>query len=272
MTHRNRIPTRAASLLLFVVLLGGCATTGPHGERSLILIDTPTEIRMGLETDKGIRQEYPVHEDAALAGYVQAVGERVAASSERKDVEYTFTVLESDVVNAFAAPGGFIYVTTGLLAMADDEAELACVLSHEVGHVIGRHSVRQMQSAMGLQMAAQLVLGDKAGAQVWSQVAGMGAGLFMMKNSRDHEFQADQFGVKHAYLAGYDPEAEIDFFVKMKTLHGGGPEGFAGWLSTHPNTDDRIERARQELAAYDMTDHPRRRERQAYQAATASLR
>ncbi len=275
MNRRRRIPAAASALVLLAALaalLAGCATTGPHGERSLILIDTPTEVRMGLETDKGIRQEYPVVQDAALSAYVQGVGAQVAAHSERKDVDYTFTVLQSDVVNAFAAPGGFIYVTTGLLAMADDEAELACVLSHEVGHVVGRHSVRQMQSAMGLQMAAQLVLGDAAGEQLWSQVAGMGGGLFMMKNSRDHEFQADQFGVKHAYMAGYDPAAMLDFFGKLAQMHGVGPTGFAGWLSTHPNTDDRIARARAELAAYDMNDHPRRRERQAFRAATAGLR
>ncbi len=264
---------RTARLVMVVALIAvvvGCATTGPDGERSLILIDTPTEIRMGLESDRGIREEYPVLQDQAIGAYVAEIGASVAAHSSRTDVEYTFTVLDSDVVNAFAAPGGFIYVTTGLLAMAGDEAEVACVLSHEVGHVIGRHSVRGIQNAMGLQMAAQLLLGEDN--EAWGQVAGLGAGLFMMKNSRDHEFEADRFGVKHAVMAGYDPDGMIRFFDKLIQLHGAGPGGVAGWLSTHPDTGERIDRAAVAIDAYDMNGHPRNRFTDRYLNRTASLR
>lgn len=255
---------------LFAVIVAGCATTGPDGERSLILIDTPTEVQMGLESDRGIREEYPVLQDAALAAYVTEIGDAVAAYSSRTDVEYTFTVLDSEVVNAFAAPGGFIYVTTGLLALADDEAEVACVLSHEIGHVIGRHSVRSMQNAMGLQLAAELVLGEDS--EGWAQVAGLGTGLFMMKNSRDHEFQADRFGVKHAVQAGYDPAGMVRFFEKLAAMHGGGPSGFAGWLSTHPDTRERISRAQDDILRYDMNGHPRNRFTDRYMSRTASIR
>lgn len=266
-------PHRAAATALAMILavLAGCATTGPHGEQSLILIDTPTEIQMGLETDRGIRQEYPAHGDAALAAYVAEVGARVAAHSERKDVTYSFTVLESDVVNAFAAPGGYVYVTTGLLKAARDESELAGVLAHEVGHVIGRHSVRQIQQAMGLQMAAELLLGDTRSA-AWQQVAGLGAGLFTMKNSRDHEFQADQFGVKYLVAAGYDPEGILRFFQTLVEMHGEGPTGAAGWFSTHPATEERIARARTEIALYDLGGSPRNRFEDRFRQATARLR
>ncbi len=258
------------ALFALIAVISGCATTGPGGERSLILIDTPTEVQMGLESDRGIRAEYPVLQDEALASYVREIGAAVAAYSSRTDVEYTFTVLDSDVVNAFAAPGGFVYITTGLLALAGDEAEVACVLSHEVGHVIGRHSVRSMQSAMGMQVAAELVLGEDNAA--WGQVAGLGAGLFMMKNSRDHEFQADQFGVKHAVMAGYDPDGMIRFFEKLVEMHGSGPGGVAGWLSTHPDTNERIDRARLEIETYDMNGHPRNRHTDRYLSRTTSLR
>lgn len=257
-------------LFALIAVISGCATTGPGGERSLILIDTPTEVQMGLESDRGIRAEYPVLRDEAINAYVRDIGAQVAVHSSRKDVEYTFTVLDSDVVNAFAAPGGFIYITTGLMALAGDEAEVACVLSHEVGHVIGRHSVRSMQSAMGIQMAAQLLLGEDN--EAWGQVAGMGAGLFMMKNSRDHEFQADQFGVKHAVMAGYDPGGMIRFFEKLAAMHGGGATGVAGWLSTHPDTYERIDRARAEIGGYDMFGHPQNRFTDRYMSRTASLR
>ncbi len=251
--------------------LSGCATTGAHGEKSLILIDTPTEVKMGLETDAGIRQEYPPTGDAALAAYVRGVGGAIAGHSDRTDVEYSFTVLQSDIVNAFAAPGGYIYVTTGLLAAMENEAELACVLSHEMGHVTARHSVRAMQNALGIQVIAQLLLGEKA-EEAWGQVAGAGAGLFMMKNSRAHEFQADQFGVKYAVAAGYDPNGMITFFEKLVAMHGSGPGGFQGWLSTHPDTNDRIAAARAEIALYDLSAHPRRLGRDDFLKATASLR
>jgi len=257
-------------LLASITLIAGCATTGPQGEQSLILIDTGTEIQMGRETDTGIRQEYPVADDPALATYIQQIGSRVAARSDRKDVQYTFTVLESDIVNAFAAPGGFIYVTTGLLALADDEAEVACVLAHETGHVVGRHSVRAIQNAMGISLAAELLLGEEG--EAWGQLAGLGAGLFMMRNSREHEFQADQFAVKYAVAAGYDPAGTVRFFEKLVALHGAGPGGFAGWLSTHPPTDERIVRANNEIGRYDMSGHPRTRNRDAYLQATTSLR
>lgn len=260
----------AVALLALLAALAGCATTGAHGEQSLILIDTATEVRMGLESDAGIRDEYPVLQDEGINAYVNEIGARVAAHSDRTDVEYRFTVLESDVINAFAAPGGFIYITTGLLAMAGDEAEVACVLSHEVGHVVGRHSVRQMQSVLGIQVVAQLVLGEDS--EAWGQVAGLGAGLFTMKNSRDHEFAADEFGVKYAVQAGYDPEGMVRFFQKLVDTYGAGAEGVAGWMSTHPNTNERIDEARDEIALYDMAGHPRNRFADRYLSRTASLR
>ncbi|HPF34752.1 MAG TPA: M48 family metallopeptidase [Candidatus Krumholzibacteria bacterium] len=259
----------AVALLALLAALTGCATTGAHGEQSLILIGTDTEVQMGIQSDAGIRQEYPVLQDAAITAYVQEIGQKVAAHSDRTDVEYSFTVLDSDVINAFAAPGGFIYITSGLLALADDEAEVACVLSHEVGHVVGRHSVRSMQQAMGVQMAAALVLGDQS---AWNQVAGLGAGLFSMKNSRDHEFAADEFGVKYAVAAGYDPEGMVRFFQKLVDTYGAGAEGVAGWMSTHPNTNERIAEAQQEMTRYDLSGHPRNRFADRYLSRTASLR
>ena len=261
---------RITILLALTLFVAGCATTGPQGERSLIIIDTATEVSMGAQTDIGVREEYPVADDPALAEYVGGVGARIAAQSDRTDVTYSFTVLASDVVNAFAAPGGYIYVTTGLLAMAEDEAELACVLAHETGHVVGRHSVRAIQNAMGIQIAAQLLLGEDN--EAWGQLAGLGAGLFTMKNSREHEFQADQFAVKYAVAAGYDPAGMVRFFDKLIDLYGSGAEGIEGWLSTHPSTDDRIARANGEIAKYDLSGHARERNSDAYLQATAHLR
>jgi predicted Zn-dependent protease len=261
--------SRLALGLTLILTLAGCATTGTQGEKSLILIDRATEVEMGEQTDRGIREEYAVLDDPDLTNYIDEIGQELAYFNERKDILFTFTILDSDIVNAFAAPGGFIYVTTGLLKMADDEAEMACVLAHELGHVTARHSVRALQKAMGVQVLTQLLLGDH---EAWQQVAGAGAGLFMMKNSREHEFEADRFAVKYSTAAGYDPEGMQRFFGKLIDLHGTGPEGFQGWLSTHPSTNERVEKVRAEIGKYGISAQNLKRERDRYQLMTHKLR
>ncbi len=270
---RKTILTLALFLLLLPagLLLTGCATTGPHGEKSLILIDGTTEARMGLETDKGIRKQYPAVTDTALIAYVHEVGQRLAAHSPRSNLQYRFTVLESDIVNAFAAPGGYIYVTTGLLKAAEDEAELAGVLAHEIGHVCGRHALRAVQNMLGVQLATRLLLGDTEQG-LWHQVSSVGASLFTLKNSRDHELEADQFGLRISYEAGYDPEGLVRFLEHLRQLYGDGAHGIEGWLSTHPANDDRIAAARAELAGFDLTGRTLQTNRERFLEATASLR
>jgi len=268
-----RATTRTLALLLILAasLLCGCATTGPHGEKSLILIDGVTEARMGAETDKAVRRQYPASTDTTLIAYVDSVGRAVAAHSPRTGVPFRFTVLQSDVVNAFAAPGGYIYVTTGLLKTAEDESELAGVLAHEIGHVAARHAVRAMQNMLGAQIVTRLLLGDTEPG-LWHQVASTGASLFSLKNSRDHELEADQYGLRLAYEAGYDPEGLIRFLEHLRKLHGDGAHGVQGWLSTHPANDQRIAAARRELASFDTTGKHLVRHRARYLAATAALR
>ncbi len=260
-----------APLAIATALLAGCATTGPHGEKSLILIDGVTELRMGQETDKAIRKQYPAITDSTLIAYVDSVGQAVAAHSPRHDVEYRFTVLESDIVNAFAAPGGYVYVTTGLLKTAGDESELAGVLAHEVGHVAARHAIRSMQTMLGTQILTRLLLGE-TDKTVWHQVASLGAGLFNLKHSREHELEADRYGLKLAAEAGYDPEGLIRFLGRLKELSGGGEKGIKGWLSTHPATDDRLVAARQELDTLEAGGTTGVRHRERYLQMTRSLR
>jgi len=234
--------------LMIAHFLTGCATTGPRGDQSLILISTEQEVQIGFGVDQSLRQEFAVLNDPAINAYIAEVGRRIAVQSERQDVQYTFTVLDDGIVNAFAAPGGFIYITTGLLCAAGSEAEIAAVLAHEVGHVVGRHSVRRLQTAMGVGMAAQMVLGDQGTLQKIVEIA---TGVVLASNSRANEFEADEFGLKYSAAAGYDASQMLTFFETLLALHGSAPAGgIAGWFSTHPPTEDRINQGRQLIPLY----------------------
>jgi predicted Zn-dependent protease len=251
-------------------LLTGCATTGPRGQQSVILISTAQEVEIGAGVDQNIRQEFKVLDNPRISEYVSQVGARVAIHADRQDVNYTFTVLEDDIVNAFAAPGGWIYVTTGLLKSAQSEAELAAVLGHEVGHVVGRHSVRKLQTAYGVGLAADLILGDR---QTMQTIIGVATQVVLLKNSRADEFEADEFGIKYAAAAGYDPQAMLRFFQTLLQLQGGPtPGGLAGWLSTHPATEDRIARGQQIVADYVQPGQQLETGRERFLSATAALR
>ncbi len=266
-------PRRPAGALVAAVLgtllLAGCATTGPGGEQSVILISTPQEVEIGAGVDQSIRQEFKVLNDPGIQGYVNEVGARVASHADRQDVHYSFTVLDDDAVNAFAAPGGWIYVTTGLLKAATNEAELAAVLGHEVGHVVGRHSVRRLQAAYGIGLAADLVTGNS---QTLQTIIGLATSVVLLKNSRDDEFQADEFGLKYAAAAGYDPGQMLVFFQTLLQMQGGAsPQGVAGWFSTHPATEDRIGRGEQLLSRYPPAGRQPEIGAERFRAATAAL-
>lgn len=266
---RLALPLWGLVWLLLSLFLAGCATTGPGGERSVIIISTAQEVQIGAAVDQNIRQEYQVLNDPQLATYVTGVGQRVAAHSERQDVTYSFILLLSDEVNAFAAPGGYIYVTTGLLEAAGDEAELAGVLGHEIGHVVGRHSVRRLQTAYGAALAADLVLGDRGTLQA---IAAVATQVVLMKNSRENELESDHFGIKYSYAAGYDPRAILGFFGTLLELQGGpSPGGVAPWFSTHPATEERIGKGQEILLKYDLS-RPLDRGEDRYRKALARYR
>ncbi len=271
----GRPPSRRLLVLILALLTGvlgclaGCATTGPGGQRSLILISTEQEVQIGEGVDQNLRQEFKVLPEGELTAYIDGVGRRVAAHADRKDVTYHFAVLDDDIVNAFAAPGGFIYITTGLLKAARSEAEVAAVLGHEVGHVVGRHSVRRLQTAYGVALATDLVIGDQKTMQA---IIGVATQVVLLKNSRSAEFEADEFGLKYSGAAGYDPAKMLDFFQTLLDMQGGSsPSGLEGWFSTHPATEDRITRGRELLSQYTPPGSPLEVGADRYLTATASL-
>ena len=257
---RLRTATRWLAALVLgagVAAAGGCSTNPATGERIFTgALPVAQEEQIGKQSRPEILAEFGgEYPDEALQRYVQSIGELVAATSERTDVSYTFTVLNSDVVNAFAVPGGYIYITRGLLALANNEAEIAGVLAHEVGHIVSRHSAqRATQSALAGVAAA--VLGVATGSSQVAQMAQTGGMAVIQSYSREQEFEADTLGVRYLSRAGYDPSAMSSFLASLNAhsnleakMAGGNPPEF-NIMSTHPRTQDRVQRAVAEAGGY----------------------
>ena len=195
-----RSPT-AAVLLAGAMLLGGCATNPVSGGKDVVTISEEKEIEIGRKAHPQIMQQYGRYEDEALQQYVNSVGQRIAIQSHRPKLQYTFTVLDSDEVNAFALPGGYVYITRGIMAYLNSEAELAAVLGHEIGHVTARHAVRQQAGATAAGIGATLV-GILTGSGDLANVANMAGSALISGYERDMELEADQLGAQ--YLTVWD--------------------------------------------------------------------
>jgi predicted Zn-dependent protease len=231
-----------ACIVAFSLFLTGCATNPATGERHLNLFSEAQEIQMGREADQQISASFGLYPDQQLADYVSELGVNLASKSERPNLPWTFRVLDDPTVNAFALPGGYIYVTRGILTYLDNEAELAGVVGHEIGHVTAQHSVYRMSS----QQLAQLGLGVgmilSPELAKYGQLASTGLGLLFLKFSRDDETQADELGLRYMGRENYDPKEMVQVMAMLDGVSqsaGGGriPE----WLSTHPNPGNRKE-------------------------------
>ncbi len=237
-------------IVFLTVFAAGCVTNPATGQAQLNIITTPQEITIGENIDAQVRRQYTVITGTPQADRVKRIGARIAQASDRPGIQYHFTLLESDDVNAFAAPGGFIYVTTGLLAMVENDAELAGVIAHEVGHVAAFHSIRQMQQHLGYSILRNLVFDeDDAKAAGAADIAFNT--IIMTGFSRRDEYQADKLGIKYAAAAGYDPYGLANFFVKLQQREREGilDKAFEIVMS-HPITSQRRRRAEAYAAEY----------------------
>jgi len=241
----NRRIRRFAGLAALTAVLGvlstSCATNPVTQKREFMLLSRDQEIALGQATDPEILQEYGRYEDAELTAYVAAIGKKLGASSHQPDLTYTVQVLDSPVVNAFAVPGGYVYLTRGILAYLNDEAELAGVMGHEVGHIAARHSAKQQSRAQAAQLG--LALGSVLSPTVaeLAQLAQIGLGMLFLSYSRDNERQADDLGVLYSSTIGYDAHRMANLFVTLGRLNPeSGQDGLPAWFSTHPNPPDRI--------------------------------
>ncbi len=230
-----------------LVLVLGCATTGPGGEKSLIIIPTSQEVAIGAGMAEQVRETEQVLQDSLWQSYLDEVGQKIVKVSDRKDLEFHFTVINSDQVNAFAAPGGFIYFYTGLLKHMDTEAEMAAVMAHEISHVVARHGVKRLQTAMGVAAAYELVFGENS-SQYQELAVNIGLNLAFSKYSRDAEREADNYGIHYMVKAGYDPQGALQMFETLASLGSAGYSNvFEGLLASHPETQERIANARKQI-------------------------
>jgi predicted Zn-dependent protease len=210
-----------------------------------MLYSESQEIELGRQTDAEVAAAYGTYDDPVLAAYITKMGLALAAKGQRPDLPWRFTVLDSPVINAFAVPGGSVYVTRGILALIGSEAELATVLGHEIGHVNARHSMSQLSQQQVAQIG--LAVGSAVSKEFaeYAGLAGTGIQVLFLKFSRDDENQADGLGVDYARAAGYNPaDMAVTFAAlqKLGDLSGGG--SMPGFLSTHPLTADRIDHVR----------------------------
>src|SRR5215467_13848904 len=255
---------RSLSLALTALLYVGCTTdiVPATGERRFLGYTWQQEAEIGKKSSKEIAALFGLYRDPQLERYVTEVGNRVLATShlrragteeQFRNTPVTFTILDSPIINAMALPGGYIYITRGMLAHLNDEDQLASVLAHEIGHVAARHAARQawqQQIGQGLLLGgAVLSQGLGLPAQGILNLGGMATQLFLLRYSREDELEADKLGVEYATAAGYDSREVIGLFQTLDRMQEKEGQAMPSFLATHPNPGDRIQRIRELTSA-----------------------
>lgn len=262
----SRIRIAAA---IFALAVTGCATTTNPvtGRQDRGVMSEQDEVSSGKQLHQQVLQEYQPYKNAALQSYVNGVGQKLAAQSQRPALPWTFTVVDSPEINAFALQGGYIYVTRGLMAYLGSEAELAGVLGHEIGHVAARHGARadrDQKIAAGAQLLGVLAgayMGGEQGANIGGQLLGGGAQTgFLLPRSREHELQADRLGAEYLQRVNFDPDVMIgvigvlrshEIFARDEARAAGrNIDSTPTWLRTHPANDQRLDEMRKEAGRY----------------------
>jgi len=230
-------------MLMLVVMTGGLVAV-PAASVSAALISTQQEIEIGRQAAAEIEGEFGVVTDPALNQYVSNVGLRVAAVSERRELPWTFRILNESDVNAVSLPGGIIYVTRGMLSFLRSRDELAFVLAHEIGHVAKRHHVQLIERNFFSSIVISLIFGGNA---TGAQIANFARFMMTRGFSREAEFDADRVGVTYAHRAGFNAGAGLGFMERLRVAEGRDPSNFEVLFRTHPALSDRIVRVRQQL-------------------------
>ncbi|MDG2060382.1 MAG: M48 family metalloprotease [SAR86 cluster bacterium] len=236
-------------LLLVFSLLTSCSINPVTGNRDFVTMSEDSEIAMGQNYSVQVLQQVPAYKDKDLQAYVQMIGESLAKKSHRSNLIYRFTVLDSPDINAFALPGGYIFINRGLMAYLSSEEELAAVLGHELGHVTARHSVRQMSQAQLIGFMSMIV-GSQAG-RTAADITNMAGGAFLAGYGREMELEADKIGAEYMALDGYSPQGMMETLTVLKEqeiysknlseLRGQEPKTYHGLFSSHPSNDKRLQ-------------------------------
>ena len=239
------------TLIIFIAaFLTGCASNPVTGKQDFVLMTEEQEIKLGRQAHQQILKQYSVYEDQALQDYVSDIVEELSTKSHRSHLIFHSTVLDSPQVNAFALPGGYVYITRGIMAYMNSEAELAGVLGHEIGHVTARHGVRQ-QSASTVTGVLAAVIGATTGVRGASDAANIAGTALLRGYGREHELEADRLGAEYIAKVGYDPEEMInvvgilksqeEFDKQLAKEEGREPRAYHGLFSTHPANDKRLQ-------------------------------
>ncbi len=244
-------------ILATAAFLSSCTVNPATGQKQFTgLLPAEQEESVGISEHQKVRATYGDFIQGPIADYVNRIGQKVAANTERSDVQYKFHVIDSPIVNAFAVPGGYIYVSRGLVALANNEAELAGVIAHEIGHITGRHAAARMSQGALVGLGAA-ILSAATGSGALGQVANVGSDLYIKSYSRGQESEADDLGVRYLSRAGYDPKAmssflsSLDAQTKLDLKIAGKSEGDGfNYFSTHPVTADRVQHAAALAANY----------------------
>lgn len=246
---------RSLIIALTFALLAGCAQNPVSGQSDFVMMSESQEIAIGRQNDVLIKKQYHVYESKTLQDYVNGIGQRLAKQSHRPGLQYHFTVLDSPEINAFALPGGYVYITRGILAYLNSEAELAAVLGHELGHVTARHGVRQQSVAqaadIGLSIASIFV--PQLNTPAASNIINVAGGALLSGYGREHELEADRLGAVYLARSAYDPQAIIKVIGVLKNQEtqdeqlakqeGREPRRYHGLFASHPDNDTRLQQA-----------------------------
>lgn len=270
MIRLNSLGPFFSLLLIGAMAVSGCTTNRATGEQSFTgFMSEEDEKRVGAEEHPKMLEAFGgTYDHAALQAYVESIGRKLVAQSELPNQQFQFFVLNDDTVNAFALPGGYIYISRGLIALCEDEAELAGVIGHEIGHVTARHSAQRYSSAVAtnIGLTAVGIIGSILGAPSGiGNIVSFGAQAALQSYSREQELEADRLGARYMGRAGYARSGLTDFFAKLDVQNAieadveGKPHGQFSVMSTHPRTADRINQAR-ELAKADTTNTKRGRD------------
>tara|TARA_R110002095_G_scaffold190386_1_gene168066 strand:+ start:2731 stop:4182 length:1452 start_codon:yes stop_codon:yes gene_type:complete len=245
------------SLLVSVQLVAGCSTNPATGENQFTAFMSPAqENQVGAQEHEKVLKEYGLYKNQALQSYVNKIGQQVTKYTERPDVQYKFFLLDSPIVNAFALPGGYIYLTRGVMALSNSEAEMAAVLGHEAGHITARHSAERYSRGVATTLGASILSAviDSSGV---TQALGVGSDLYLKSYSRAQENQADDLGIRYLSRAGYTPTAMTGFLSSLQAesaleskIAGTQSSSANTFFATHPATGERVSKTIEEARQY----------------------
>ncbi|MDE2698303.1 MAG: M48 family metallopeptidase [Gemmatimonadota bacterium] len=239
-------------LILIIALTMSCAVIN-----KLNLLTPEQEVELGRQASREVERSVRLYRDPLVRAYIDSLGQALVRASRLSQFRYYFKVVDAPEVNAFALPGGFIYVNLGLIKAAETESELAGVIGHEIGHVEMHHGAKKISQQYGVAVLVDVIAGGgdpSLRRKIIAQLVGFGGGLGVLRYGREAERESDKFAVHCMVNADVDPEGIARFFETLLKLHKREPKGVEAWFSTHPPTQSRIDFVRSEIAKLPNTE------------------